>query len=510
MRFPRSSGLLMPVFSLPNGHGIGDLGESAFHFVDFLQSAGQSLWQLLPMGPAARGNSPYSSYSAFAGSPLFISAQGLVELGLLSQQDASAADPQSSPAGLIADASVNPPAVDYSAVRRSKKTLLRQAFQKFQTADLPELKRQFDGFCKAQADWLEDFVLFEALAIEQNDFDWSHWDASLAGREAAAVQAAAERLADAIQFSKFEQFLFHKQWHALKAYANERGVGIYGDMPIFVAYESADVWANQHLYQLGQNGRPTVVAGVPPDYFSETGQMWGNPLYAWERHAETGYAWWIRRLKQALESFDLLRLDHFRGFESYWEIPADAENAISGQWKPAPGDALFGAVRDALGDVPIVAEDLGLITEEVHQLRGRLGFPGMRVLQFGFEHHHDAYHRPECYPDDSVAYTGTHDNETIMGWFNRRLDEGVSQDLISPLLSGKADRIHLDLITNVANSAAHTVVFPIQDLLGLGNEARVNTPGEPDGNWEWRCASGALTPELANTLRELTTNSGRA
>lgn len=491
----------MPVFSLPNSHGIGDLGEPAFRFVDFLQSAGQSIWQLLPMGPAARGNSPYSSYSAFAGSPLFISVEGLAQLGLLPQQDTSAANEASSPTSAV---------VDYAAVRQSKKAVLRSAFHNFQSGDHSELKQQFAEFCQAQADWLEDFVLFEALAIEQDDFDWSHWAPSLAGRQTAALQAAAERLSDAMQFSRFEQFVFHKQWHSLKTYANERGVRIYGDMPIFVAYESADVWANRNLYQLGDDGRPTVVAGVPPDYFSETGQMWGNPLYAWERHAETGYSWWIRRLQQALESFDLLRLDHFRGFESYWEIPADAKDATSGQWKPAPGDALFGAVRHALGDVPIVAEDLGLITEEVHQLRARLGFPGMRVLQFGFEHHHDSYHRPESYPDDSVAYTGTHDNETIMGWFQRRLEAGVSQELVSPLLSGHPDQIHLELIAAVANSAAHTVVYPIQDLLGLGNEARVNTPGEPDGNWQWRCPSGMLTPELANKLRQLSTSAGRA
>lgn len=490
----------MPVFSLPHGHGIGDLGESAFRFVDFLQSAGQSLWQLLPMGPAARGNSPYSSYSAFAGSPLFISVQGLIELGLLPEHDAPVADSQSQPTG----------SVDYSTVRQSKKMILRQAFQNFVANDHSTLKQQFEAFCESQADWLEDFVLFEALAIEQHDFDWSHWDLPLARREESALHAARERLVDASQYSRFEQFLFHKQWHVLKTYANDRGVRIYGDMPIFVAYESADVWANQHLYQLSEDGRPLVVAGVPPDYFSETGQMWGNPLYAWERHAETGYAWWIRRLQQALESFDLLRLDHFRGFESYWKIPADAQDATSGEWNPAPGDALFGAVRDSLGDVPIIAEDLGLITDEVHHLRERLGFPGMRVLQFGFEHHHDAYHRPECYPEDSVAYTGTHDNETIMGWFQRRLEAGVSQDLLAPLLTHQPDRIHLDLITAVANSAAHTVVFPIQDVLGLGNEARVNTPGEPDGNWEWRCPSDALTPELANTLRELSTASGRA
>lgn len=488
----------MPVFSLPDSSGIGDLGPAAYHFVDFLQSAGQGIWQLLPMGPSARGNSPYSSYSAFAGSPLFISAQGLVEVGLLSESDARNSDAQ-------ADGDY----VDYPSVRKARKAMLRKAFGNFQAGNHSQ-QQPFDEFCSTNSDWLEDFVLYEAIAEERDDFDWSHWEADLIGRQEAAMQAAQERLAGEMLFSRFEQFVFHQQWSSLKQYANERGIRIYGDMPIFVAFESADVWANQHLYQLGEDGRPLVVAGVPPDYFSETGQMWGNPLYAWDRHADSGFEWWIRRLKQALESFDLLRLDHFRGFESYWEIPADAENATSGQWKPAPGDALFGAVREALGDVPIVAEDLGLITDEVHHLRDRLGFPGMRVLQFGFEHHDDAYHRPEAYPEGSVAYTGTHDNETIMGWYRRRLEAGISQDLISPLLSGDPGQVHLDLIRAVMNSAAHTVIIPIQDLLGLGNKARVNIPGKADGNWAWRCANGALNPELANVLQNITKAANRS
>lgn len=488
----------MPVFSLPNSSTIGDLGAGAYRFVDFLKSAEQSIWQLLPMGPAARGNSPYSSYSAFAGSPLFISAEELVKQGLLTESDIAQNQTQA-----IGNN------VDYLVARQAKKTMLTTAFENFRNAD-QTLRHQFDEFCDSNSSWLEDFVLYEAIAEECSDYDWSHWEPDLVHREEHAILTAKERLAEPMQLSRFEQFLFHQQWHALKRYANERGIRIYGDMPIFVAFESADVWANQSLYQLGDDGRPVVVAGVPPDYFSETGQMWGNPLYAWDRHAESGYAWWIRRLKQALEMFDLLRLDHFRGFESYWEIPANAEDARSGRWVPAPGDALFGAVREALGNVPIVAEDLGLITDEVHHLRDRLGFPGMRVLQFGFEHHNDPYHRPEAYPEDSVAYTGTHDNETIMGWYHRRLNSGISQEIVSTLLSGDPERVHLELIQAVMHSAAHTVIIPIQDLLGLGNEARVNTPGEPDGNWAWRCSDHSLNSDTADTLRGLTIASNRS
>lgn len=499
MPFPRSSGWLMPVFSLPESPGIGDLGDSAYQFVDFLNSAGQQIWQLLPMGPSARGNSPYSSYSAFAGSSVFISPGHLVKTGLLQESDV---------AQLNQTAETNDAVIDYPAVRQQRRILLQLACKNFDRAASTQLKDQLAQFCQNNSDWLEDFVLFEALAIDQDEFDWSKWEAALVRREPAALESARSRLAERIQHSRIEQFLFHTQWQSLKTYANDRGIRIYGDMPIFVAYESADVWANQSLYQLDETGRPTFVAGVPPDYFSATGQMWGNPLYDWQAHADTNYAWWIQRLRQALDSFDLLRLDHFRGFESYWEIPADAPDATSGQWKPAPGDALFGAVREALGNVPIVAEDLGLITDEVHHLRDRLSFPGMRVLQFGFEHHHDSYHRPESYPEDSVAYTGTHDNETLMGWYLRRQQEGLFQELISPFLSHQAP-IHLDLINAVMQSPSRTVVIPVQDCLGLNNDSRVNTPGLPDGNWAWRCPSKALSPELAAQLRQMTESTGR-
>lgn len=495
MNFSRSAGVLMPVFSLPDSPEIGDFGSGAYRFVDFLTSAGQSIWQLLPFGPAAKGNSPYSSYSAFAGNPLFISGTEIVKDGLLTQQQLSELQPAN------ADG-VN---VDYETARVYKMKMLAAAYAQFvQQAEHP-WHSQIAEFCQRNDFWLEDFVLFETLAEEASQIDWSQWDEPLRQRQPEAIESAKQRLADAISFSRFKQFVFELQWDRLKTYANEKGVRIYGDMPIFVAHESADVWTNQHLFQMDELGQPVVVAGVPPDYFSETGQMWGNPLYRWDVLQADGFNWWIRRLRKAFETFDILRLDHFRGFESYWEIPADAENAIGGQWKPAPGDALFAAVREALGELAIVAEDLGLITDEVHQLRERVGFPGMRVLQFGFDDENDSYHRPDCYPEDSFAYTGTHDNETLMGWYQGR--EG--SELVGRFLSGDSDRIHLDLIQSVLASAANTVVVPMPDLLGLPNGSRINTPGEPDGNWCWRCPQDGLSPAVAAELRQLSEAANR-
>lgn len=499
MRFPRSSGILMPVFSLPRGAGIGDLGPGAYDFVNFLQAAGQTIWQLLPLGPTARGNSPYSSYSAFAGNPLLISFTQLVDDGLLT-------------ASQLTDSRFDDchrEAVDYAAVRSIKEPLLRSAYDSFQDNTRHNLRGEFESFCSGNESWLKDFVLFNALANDSGEADWTQWSPELVQRNSDAIAGAEERLADSIGFAKFEQFIFDLQWRRLKAYANQHNVRIYGDMPIFVAFESADVWCHQELFQLNENGRPSVVAGVPPDYFSATGQMWGNPLYRWERLAESGYEWWIRRLRQAFEFFDLLRIDHFRGFESYWEIPADAENAIGGRWMPAPGDDLFVRVREALGDVPIVAEDLGLITDDVHAMRERLGFPGMRVLQFGFDDIHDAYHRPESYPEHSIAYTGTHDNDTLIGWYQHRCDAGRDNELLNSRLSGDPHRIHTDLMGGLLHSAADTVIIPLQDLLGLDGASRMNTPGEPEGNWTWRCAEESMTDELSAQLRELTHQSHR-
>lgn len=486
----------MPVFSLPGSLGIGDLGPSAFRFVDFLEMSGQSIWQLLPLGPTSQGDSPYSSYSAFAGNPLLISCEKLVADGLLTEEQIAADD-------------LNLDSVDYGKVRAIKKPLLSQAFSEFQRKADDASRASFSSFCQQNAGWLTDFARFEAQANDLSMQDWSRWDAPLVTREASVIAELDERLAHEILFAKFEQFLFNRQWQELKSYANERNIRIYGDMPIFVAYESVDVWTNQDLFLLGEGARPTVVAGVPPDYFSETGQMWGNPLYDWERLASTNYDWWTQRIRHAFEYFDILRIDHFRGFESYWEVPADAENAIGGHWRPGPHRAVFDAAREALGDLPIVAEDLGLITDQVHALRDELGFPGMRVLQFGVDHEHDPYHRPDHYPEHCVAYTGTHDNDTVLGWFRERESNGANQSIVARFLSGDPSRIHSDLIAAVLNSAADTAIVPMQDLLALGTDARTNTPGEADGNWKWRCRPEAFNAELASGLRELTEAAGR-
>lgn len=496
MRLPRSSGILMPVFSLPANGGIGDLGPCAFRFVDFLRATDQTIWQLLPLGPPALGNSPYSSYSAFAGKPLLISLEMLIEQGLL-------------PAGYPVSVADLTDRINYDQVSLHKRAALQQAFATFQTGDFSDLRAAFAKFQQDNAHWLNDFVLYEALVAETGNPDWTGWPGELVRFEDGAVSAARERLSTRTGQSCFEQFLFDQQWQKLKAYANAAGVRLYGDMPIFVAWESVDVWRHQELFELDEHGRPTVVAGVPPDYFSATGQMWGNPLYRWDRLQDTGYHWWLERLNQAFAAFDILRLDHFRGFESYWEIPADAENAVHGAWKPGPKTALFEAARARFGDVCIVAEDLGLITDEVHQLREALRFPGMRVLQFGYDNPEDNYHRPEAWPEHSVAYTGTHDNETIMGWYQRRCDEGRDNSLLAPLLEGE-DAVHIRLIRAVMSSAADTVVIPVQDLLGLDNDCRTNTPGVSAGNWIFRCTSESQYTELADVLQQLTRETRRA
>ncbi len=489
----------MPVFSLPDGVGIGDLGKASFRFIDFLKAAGQTVWQLLPLGPSAQGNSPYSSDSAFAGNPLLINCESLVDDGLLTADQLTAAN--------YVDGNIGH--VEYDRARSIKKQLLKAAFAAFQVLENSLLKQSFSEFCARNEYWLVDFARFDALAIDLGDPDWSTWDAELVKREPSALTAVDRRLPEEILFAKFEQFLFDGQWQKLKAYANLHGIRIYGDMPIFVAYESVDVWTNQDLFLLNEVGRPTVVAGVPPDYFSTTGQMWGNPLYRWDRLAQNNYAWWTNRFRQAFEFYDILRIDHFRGFESYWEIPADAKNAIGGQWKQGPGEAPFHAAQAALGELAIVAEDLGLITDPVHELRERLGFPGMRVLQFGCDHDNDPYHRPDCYPTHCVAYTGTHDNDTLMGWYNERQANGTDNSIVDRFLLNGANSVHQDLIQVVLNSAADTAIVPMQDLLGLGSEARTNTPGKPNENWGWRCNPADLSDQLAAELRLWTVSAGR-
>lgn len=500
MRFPRSSGILCHVTSLPARFGIGDLGPTSYRFVDFLAAAGQKVWQILPLNPPGPGNSPYSSYSAFAGYPMLISPDALVDDGLLSMSDLDAAESQ-------ANAGADPrddAKVDFAAVTEVKGGLIRKAFDAFSESAGGHLKADFDAY-QAGESWLAEFSRFEALMWHFGQPDWTKWPIEIVRRFADSMQKWDDRLATEIQFSRFTQFIVDRQWKAIKKYAADRGVRTYGDMPIFVAHESADVWANQNLFALDPFGKPMLVAGVPPDYFSKTGQLWGNPQYRWDVLESTGYAWWTARFKRALAQFDLLRVDHFRGFEAYWEVPATAKTAVSGTWKKGPCEKPFLAAKAALGPLPMIAEDLGMITAPVHALRDNLGFPGMRVFQFGFDDPSDDFHRPNAYPDHSVAYTGTHDNDTLMGWFSARKQPDA---LLAPYLTD--DRpVHLQLIDGVLKSASDTAIVPIQDYLGLGNEARMNVPGQANGNWAWRLDADALADDLAASMQAMARESGR-
>ncbi|MCA9135962.1 MAG: 4-alpha-glucanotransferase [Planctomycetales bacterium] len=496
MRFHRSSGILLHITSLPSRFGVGDFGPGAVEFVNFLERAGQHLWQVLPLGPPALGNSPYSCYSAFAGNPALISPEQLAADGWVTGDEVQPPDEGDSSTSLV----------NYETVAAQKVKLLESAYSQSKS-DL-ESDERFDEFCQENAFWLHEFARFEACMRHFDNANWTQWPRGLVHREQQELAKIDDELADQIRFSKFSQFIFDQQWRRIKGYANDRGIRIFGDMPIFVAHESADVWVNQSLFELDDSGQPAVVAGVPPDYFSKTGQRWGNPLYRWKVSEATGHAWWTQRFRFELRQFDLLRVDHFRGFESYWEIPADAETAVAGKWRKGPMEAPFKAAEAELGELPIIAEDLGAITDKVHQLRDSLGFPAMRVLQFGFETKDDVFHRPGHYPEHSVAYTGTHDNDTLMGWYSKRLEDQPDNHLLDEYITGTTD-IHLQLIKLVFDSASDLAIVPMQDVLGLGSEARMNIPGEADGNWAWRIESADLKDDLAMYLATITKESNR-
>lgn len=494
--FPRSSGVLLHPTSLPSRFGIGDFGEGAYRFVDFLQRSGQSIWQLLPLGPTGYGNSPYASYSAFAGNTLLISLDHLVTDGFLDESD-------------IADLpAFSDKGVEFDRVREYKTSLLLKSFDRFRTAGRVDLVHAFELFCRGHQDWLNDFALFLALKDAHGGVIWTKWEDSLARRERQRLAAAQVTFSKEIEFHKFTQFLFFKQWLKLKEYANHRGVKILGDIPIFVAQDAADVWTEPHQFKLDEDLNPLVVAGVPPDYFSKTGQLWGNPIYDWDYMLADGFKWWIRRVKATFELVDLVRIDHFRGFEACWEIPAGDETAERGQWVEAPGKELFTAIRTALGELPIIAEDLGVITPDVEKLRDDLDLPGMRVLQFGFGSDPANLNLPHQYRRDVVAYTGTHDNDTTIGWFES-LDSSGIRDFCLKYLKADGAEINWDFIRAVFSSVANLAIVPLQDLLGLGNEARMNLPNTIDGNWSWRFEEKVLTDNLAQRLKELSHLYGR-
>lgn len=508
VRLQRSSGILLHPTSLPGPYGIGDLGREAYRFADFLAEAGQSVWQVLPLGPTGFGDSPYQLFSAFAGNPLLISLETLLEHGWLTQADIQ------TPPMFPHDT------VDFGRVIPWKVERLRLAAANFRGSAAPGDRADFNVFCAANANWLDDYALFMALKTAHGeDSIWTRWEPEVAFRQPAALDAWSTRLAREIENCKLFQWEFYRQWRTLKVHCAGRGIRLMGDVPIYVAHDSADVWSHPELYQLDERGQPIAVAGVPPDYFSATGQLWGNPIYRWDRLAETGYQWWIERLRAAFTQVDLLRLDHFRGFEAYWEVPAGEPTAAHGRWVKGPGAGLFHALQAALGSLPMVAENLGVITPEVEAMRETFGFPGMAVLQFAFGSDPQAPDfQPHNYPHHRVAYTGTHDNDTVMGWWHSsgtgdstRTTEGVGKEKehAQRYLNTDGHEMNWVLIRALMASVAELVLFPLQDPLGLGTEARMNTPAVLGGNWRWRFRREVLTQELAARLRELTTLYGR-
>ncbi len=496
----RLSGILLHPTSLPSPYGIGDLGEEAYEFIDFLKDAGQHLWQILPLTHTGYGDSPYQGFSAFAGQPLLISPDQLIKQGFLDKAELSGC-----PTG-------NQGHVDYGAVIPWKEKILSLAYARFREKKEADsgLKITFDTFCEEQRYWLSDYALFMACKKAHGGVSWLEWEEEYRRPTWALKDELLRTMADTIEYYKFLQFIFFREWQDLKLYANERDIRIIGDMPIFVSMDSADVWAHQHLFQLDEKGFPTSVAGVPPDYFSSTGQLWGNPLYNWDAHKHENFAWWISRIRTQLTNVDILRIDHFRGFESYWSVPYGEETAINGQWVKAPGYELFDAVKKAIRtELPIIAEDLGIITPEVTALREAFHFPGMKVLQFAFDSTGESDYLPHRYQNPlCVCYTGTHDNDTSLGWYEKL--PVPCQNKVRFYANTFDDRhINLDLIRIALGSIAAYAVFPLQDALGTGSGGRMNTPGTAAGNWSWRYRKDALLPTLAEELRDMAVLFGR-
>jgi 4-alpha-glucanotransferase len=501
--FARASGILLHPTSMPGRFGIGDLGDAAYRFVDFLADSSQQYWQLMPLGPTSYGDSPYQALSAFAGNPLLISLERLVDEHCLATWDLDRA-----PA--FPEHTVN-----YGPVIDTKQQLLRLSYENFKAkaanagdAAAEAMKAELAAFIAANHSWLDDYTLFAALKDHHGGASWNSWEPDIATRQPAALERWRLALNDLVSFHQYAQFLFGKQWSNLKAYANEHGIRIIGDIPLFVAYDSADAWAHQELFHFDAQGKPTLVAGVPPDYFSPTGQLWGNPLFRWDVMAQDGYAWWIARFRSALRQVDVIRLDHFLGFEACWAVPAGAETAINGTWLQGPGIDLFRAVEAALGPVPIIAEDLGLITPEVEALRKELGIPGMKVLQFAFSGDPLSPYLPHNYERNYVVYTGTHDNEPTLGWLSTISE--AERLALHGYLGGRGDELNWELIRLALMSVAHTAIFPLQDVLSVGSEGRMNTPGRANGNWGWRYSQGMLTSASCSRLKTLTEVYGRA
>lgn len=496
MRLERACGVLLHPTCLPGPFGIGDIGPNAHRYVDWLADAGVHWWQVLPLNPTGPGQSPYNSLSSFGANPLLISPDLLVRDGLIDAVD------------LDVMRGLPEVLVDFEAVIPAKVRVLREAFQRFVTRPPSGLAAEFESFRHEQRIWLDDLALFAALRRAHGQACWHDWPSDLALRrpQPLAIWEAEHR--PEVDFEAFCQFIFDRQWQELHEHARRRTISILGDIPIFVADDSADVWAHRELFQLDEHGRPLVVAGVPPDYFSATGQLWGNPLYDWGAHARSGYTWWIDRLRTTLRQVDAVRLDHFRGFAAYWEIPSDEETAIGGRWVPGPGRALFDAFAAALGELPLIAEDLGVITEDVTALRRGLGLPGMAVLQFAFNPHEHSSFLPYRHERDLVVYTGTHDNNTTVGWYLGDASED-ERGYVRRYLPTDGREIHWDLIRAALASVAHLAVIPHQDLAGLGADCRMNTPGVAEGNWRFRVTNWMLSDWHQRRLAELIKTYGR-
>ena len=493
----RASGILLHPTSLPGAFGAGDFGTDAYKFVDWLVDAGQTFWQVLPLGEIGPGNSPYMSSSAFAGNILLIDLVELSDHGWLVHDD------------LIPHPDFRPGRVDFSLQQPFRMERLRRAATSFFSERPGKMHHAYEKFCAEEIEWLDDYALFMTILEREHWREWNRWPKELVHREPLALHRLKQDSATEIRFWKFCQWCFARQWSRLKHYANERGVRIIGDVPIFVAWQSADVWSNQELFDLDESGCPSVVAGVPPDYFSETGQLWGNPLYRWDVHKETGYAWWIARLRHSLRQADFVRVDHFRGFVAYWEVPADAPTAIDGKWEAGPGESLFTAFEQAFPHLPIIAEDLGLITPDVLALRDQFNLPGMRVLQFAFGDGDANHFLPHHYVANTVAYTGTHDNDTTIGWWPAlpEHEKAFARQYLG--IGDDGEAINWVMMRALSKSAASTVIFPMQDVLGLSSEHRMNFPGHPSGNWEWRFTWDMVKPEHALGLSAMSMENGR-
>lgn len=495
MKFKRSAGVLLHPTSLPSPDGIGDLGPDAYEWLRTLARMGIGLWQILPLGPTGYGDSPYQCFSAFAGNPLLLSPLFLVDDGLLSLKDLAARP----------DFPANQ--VDYGKVIPWKQSLLELAFRNFRNLNPNPLMDEFKSFQSAESHWLEDYTLFMAIKETQNGEPWHSWPEKYKRRDEKALKKFRDEHTTSIEKYKFQQFLFFRQWDELKKYAAQLHIKIIGDIPIFVAYDSADAWANPELFYFDEDRNPTVVAGVPPDYFSRTGQLWGNPLYDWDAHRKTNFSWWVKRIKQILSSVDIIRLDHFRGFVDYWEIPAGMDTAEIGEWKMGPGKELFLRFEEELGYLPLIAEDLGQINPEVYVLRDELGLPGMKILQFAFGVDAENDFLPHNYPENCVTYTGTHDNDTTIGWYQSASEN--EKDHCRRYLASSGEDIAWDMIREIWSSVAVFAIAPLQDILRKDTSARMNYPGRLGGNWSWRYLPGEMDDEVIYSVFELSTLYGR-